>query len=925
MKRLINPILKKVRTVGLLSGNTRIKLFTLLLISIMGNQSKAQTISRFAGPASGIAGYAGDGSSATLSTARIVTHFGVAPDASGNVYFAQANHHRIRYVDASGNLQTLAGTGTAGFWGDGGTASAAQLSSPMGVAVDASGNVYIGDVGNNCIRKVNTSKVITTIAGTPGSSGYSGDGGPATAATLNNPVSLAVDASGNIYFADNGNYAVRMIEASTGKIYTVAGNGSSGFSGDGGPATAASMIPTGVAVSGSYLYIADPNNRRVRIVDALGVVTGTVNTFAGTGTAGYSGDCGAAVSADLGSPFAVATGPGGEVFIADEDEHVVRMVDVHGIITTFAGDGTNAYTGDGGPATAAQMKKPVAVGVDASRNVYIADMGVSANVIRKVTQATGTAPNTPSNPDQPWYSSSNSISGINTASIVYGSTTSGILFGSDYFDGTTNSTIYVEDPAVGGANIATTNKGGVPDIIIGNCTGTISSICSGCSSSTHYILASAYVNPSSEVQIDFYDVEDDPSTFTISISALSSATHKLTGYAPQHVHIDLVAEAGNTSTTGRPFCNRYVVTFDDFSTPSNPMIYIAYGDLNSGSLGTPVQVNPTSGTAVYGYSPDVSLIERSGPLRDIALVTYVDAAGNQLYYQEYDFSSSAATAVTTLDNGSGSSAILNPRIDAIDDFSVNSSSTISKYKVVAQVQNCANSEIRTYDNLLSGSTPSYFTSSQIIDIFSSTNFAPGYNHYFPSVAVGSNSGNDYNVLHFTVYSPGVGILFMEPVDISTPSAITSSGYYHVNSSTGAPTAVAASGNCSVSTPANDISYQTLYAWTYINSSTGNFDVDYKLPATTYGFKTAPTSNASGEERTWQLYPNPVSDVLTISSNGGNAATAYKVVDILGRLIMQGEVNANIQKINVSELTKGNYIIRLYKDQKKDATMLFTKD
>jgi trimeric autotransporter adhesin len=218
----------------------------------------------------------------------------------------------------------VAGTGSSGYSGDGGQATSAALNSPYGVAVDASGNIYIADTYNYRIRIVTKSTgIISTVAGT-GSYGYSGDGGQATSAALDYPCGVAVDASGNIYIADTYNYRIRMVTKSTGIISTVAGTGSYGYSGDGGQATSAALnSPYGVAVDASgNIYIADTYNYRIRIVTKS---TGIISTVAGTGSYGYSGDGGQATSAALRSPYGVAVDASGNIYIADTYNHRIRM------------------------------------------------------------------------------------------------------------------------------------------------------------------------------------------------------------------------------------------------------------------------------------------------------------------------------------------------------------------------------------------------------------------------------------------------------------------------------------------------------------------------------------------------------------------------------------------------------------------------
>jgi DNA-binding beta-propeller fold protein YncE len=270
-----------------------------------------------------VAGYGGDSSPATAT--QLNSPRGLALD-SGNLYIGDSGNHRVRKIDlATGIITTFAGTGVAGFSGDGGQAAAAQLSNPFGVTI-ASGNLYIGDYGNNRVRRVDLATgTITTFAGT-GVAGFAGDGGPASAAQLNTPRFLAV-ASGYLYVSDSGNNRVRRVDLATATITTFAGTGVAGFAGDGGPASAAQLnTPRFLAVASGYLYISDSGNNRVRRVD---LATGTITTVAGTAAAGFAGDGGPATAAQLKTPYGVAVDPGNQyLYIADTGNNRVRRVNL---------------------------------------------------------------------------------------------------------------------------------------------------------------------------------------------------------------------------------------------------------------------------------------------------------------------------------------------------------------------------------------------------------------------------------------------------------------------------------------------------------------------------------------------------------------------------------------------------------------------
>jgi hypothetical protein len=362
-------------------------LAVLIFVSSSTVFAQSLTIKTVAGDAvNGSAGFSGDGGPAT--SARLFEPYGAIVDGAGNIYIADTRNNRIRKVTAStGIISTYAGTGAKGFGGDNGPATAALLNQPTGVAIDASGNLFIADQLNNRVRKVTPAGTITTVVGNGQNAFYKGEGGPATSAQICNPYSVAVDGSGNLYVSDTGNHAVRKV--SGGIITTFAGTGVSlcgqagGYSGDGGAAKSAKLNnPNGIAVDVSgNVYIADLYNNRVRKVSG-----GVITTVAGVGPenklrGGYNGDNIAATSAKLDYPYAVAVDKNGVMYIADYFNYRIRKV-AGGIITTVAGNGLSGLDGDGGSSTASYISDPAGVAVDTAGNFYIVDQ--ASNRIRKV-------------------------------------------------------------------------------------------------------------------------------------------------------------------------------------------------------------------------------------------------------------------------------------------------------------------------------------------------------------------------------------------------------------------------------------------------------------------------------------------------------------------------------------------------------------
>jgi sugar lactone lactonase YvrE len=345
------------------------------VLSVGGIPAAAATgysIETFAGQPT-MYGWNGDGGQAT--SAEMMYPRAVSGDGLGTLYVGDSNAHVVRKIDPSGIITTIAGDGTSGDSGDGGPATSAQLDYVTGVAVDAVGNVYVSDAASHRVRKVAAgSGTITTIAGT-GAWGYTGDGGPAVAAQIFSPQDLAIGPDGDLYFATRWTATVRKVDLGSGIITTVAGNGSTGFSGDGGLATSAQLdSPIGVNFDkAGNLYIADRANHRIRKVAAG---TGIITTVAGTGVAGAAGNGGPAVSAQINAPEGVAVSGDGKIFISEMQSHRMRIVDpTTGNIDHFAGTGSPGFAGNGTAATTAQLNEPFGLWAGPGFDLYIADPG----------------------------------------------------------------------------------------------------------------------------------------------------------------------------------------------------------------------------------------------------------------------------------------------------------------------------------------------------------------------------------------------------------------------------------------------------------------------------------------------------------------------------------------------------------------------
>lgn len=340
---------------------------TFLMLSIVSFPSdiSGQVITTIAG--TGLWGKNGDGG---LASAADCLPAALTFDISGNIYIADFGYSCIKKITPDGIIRKITG---ANEWysGDGGPATDAGLGGAADVKIDGEGNIYICEGTGSRVRKINTSGIITTIAGT-GSNGFNGDGVVAEYTRLNIPTDIALDKAGNLYIADTRNNRIRKINTD-GTVSTFAGTGAAGYSGDGGAATSATLLrPYGIDFDDAdNLYIADADNYRIRKIDVSGIIT----TVAGTGTEGYNGDNIPATLAQFRGIRDIVADKRGNIYVSDVSDHRVRKIDAAGIITTIAGTGTKGYSGDGGAATDAELNGPAGIAVNSAGDLLIADAG----------------------------------------------------------------------------------------------------------------------------------------------------------------------------------------------------------------------------------------------------------------------------------------------------------------------------------------------------------------------------------------------------------------------------------------------------------------------------------------------------------------------------------------------------------------------
>jgi trimeric autotransporter adhesin len=351
-----------------------ILLFFILIV--VANPARSQLITTIAG--NGVRGYTGDGAGAT--NACLNQPFCITIDDSGNIYIVDVGTETIRRVGIDNTIFTFAGVHReCGYSGDDGLATIATICKPHGIVADHLGNIYISENENSIIRKISREGIISTIAGIPKKFGYNDNDKIAKDALLNHPNDITIDNLDNIYFADGYNNMIRKI-SKDGIITTIAGIGFSGYSGDHGIATKAQLNkPFGVAVDDSgNVFISDTHNNVIRKINNLGIIT----TVAGNGIRGYLGDGGSALTAQLHEPYGIALDRFGNLYISDKEDNVIRCVNADGIISTIAGNGHRGYTGDNDLAVNAELNEPYDVALDSNGNLYIADD--QNHVVRRV-------------------------------------------------------------------------------------------------------------------------------------------------------------------------------------------------------------------------------------------------------------------------------------------------------------------------------------------------------------------------------------------------------------------------------------------------------------------------------------------------------------------------------------------------------------
>ena len=588
----------------------------------------------------------------------------LAFDGQGNLYIADTGNHVVREISASAAATVVAGTGVQGSAGDNGPAAAAELDSPAGLAVDAAGNIYIADSHSHRIRQIAAGTgMISTIAGT-GAAGFTGDGGPAKAAALDRPTALALGSGGDLYVADTNNHRIRRIAAGTQVITTVAGDGIEGFAGDNGPATAASIdSPSGLALDAAGdLYLADTHNGRVREVNAA---TGTIATVAG--------------AQGLALPRGLALDAAGNILVADSANHRILRISPTGALTTVAGDGTQAFAGDGGPATAASLDSPRAVAVSPAGLPTLADTGNQR--VRQVDALPAPGPDIHT---VPWVDSSLSTTlALSGPSVdVYGS-------------GSVMASVSAGTRATGTVTLSDTSNG--PPVVLGAATlgsaGTATYSTGALAAGPHSLVATyagdathaSATSPALALTITPLSVTATPNPVALVYGqTVPALTGVLAGVLVQDagsVAAAYTSSAGTLSPAGAyPIAARlsgkaagnYVLTVTAASVTiaEAPYTVTAWASTGNPAAGIPLTLSVQVGSTMAGVpTGSVTLLDGTGTL---AVVALSNAGGASFTTSSLALGTHALTAVYAGDGNfqAGTSATVNVIVSTASDFSL---------------------------------------------------------------------------------------------------------------------------------------------------------------------------------------------------------------------------------------------------------------